>query len=105
MQVTKKTEFLKNLHRIWLSDLFDMEEYLEVMWMFMLKRNVNWKPVNELDIEHVLDSAVMGTDTEEMFAYYVNDRSKDVYENFARVCTAFLDFSKMDSVTLQTKAA
>lgn len=96
--VTLKTNFLHRLHKIWIADLLDMEEYMEVQWMFMLRNGVQWKEVRDLDIEHVLYSAVTGQETEAMFIYYVNDKSKDVFENFARVCDAFMDFSKMQEI-------
>lgn len=88
-------QFILNLHKLWMADLFDMDYYMSILEALMLKENVRWKAIVELDTENLTRSISLGFEVENMFEYDVNDKSKDEFINFAAVCHAYMDFSQM----------
>jgi uncharacterized glyoxalase superfamily metalloenzyme YdcJ len=93
--MNKIKNFINTLHAIWITDALMMDEFMDVAWTLMLRQGVNWKQVRELDNDNFIRAIEKNSDAEEMFEYDVNDKSKDVYENFEHVCLSYMDFSMM----------
>lgn len=74
-------------------DAFTMEEYIDMIWPYMLRHGVNWQPSGTyLSEENELIDR--GT-AEEGFQYDINDKSKNKFSNFEAVCLRWMDFSAM----------
>lgn len=96
MSATAKHSFLKMIHELWIADIGDMQDYLSCLEALMSRYGVNWKGFAELDSSDIMNKAVdEDFEMDKVFAYFINDRSKDVFENFACVCNSLMDFSQM----------
>lgn len=94
-KVTKKQDFLQMVHQLWCTDILDMSEYMDCLWVLMLRHDVRWK--ESMDVEDYLRSIQIGLDgAEEMFVYDVNVRSTVLFHNFHFYACKYMDFSIME---------
>lgn len=93
-----KNIFLKRVHQLWVTDVFDMDYFMTCLEALMIKEGVMWKSVVELDTENMTRAFSNSVESEQLFEEDVNDRSKDRYENFFRVADTYMCFDKMYSL-------
>lgn len=93
----KKQNFLQLIHKLWVADFGNMDDYMDCLWALMLKNKVTWKSPIELEEKDMSQYFFEGMETDSLFEVEVNDKSKDHFENFEKVCERYMDFSQLEN--------